>query len=296
MNVSPDGSAETIAKIAMAVQEAEWAGAISRAHAEAIRAALSPSAAAAAAAATDTDTATAKAAAAAKPAQAEYALALPNPAAVSLPMSSRVALRFGVQRVQLLRQHVDSGKAGLELTTTEGKFLAGFTCEDLYNMGYTKASLSLTQRVLLGEGRLGCWPLGQLTLCFGFTADEMLRALGLWRLDSALPPEQLALLEQLLCSSQSAESYHAAGVTAEMLAGLGCTIRMLQCMPFGLKDIVTYMGLTYAVARKMGLDATTCGAKGWSCVSVRGALQLSDQQAKESGLTVSQFLVVPGLR
>jgi hypothetical protein len=160
----------------------------------------------------------------------------------------------------------------------------------------TSKNRQLTPRVLLGSGRLGCWPLGQLAVCFGFTAAEMLRALGVERLDAAVPPPQLALLSKLLASQQSAQSYGAAGVSSEMLHGLGCDIGMLQTLPFGVKDIATYMGLTYTLARQMGLGAETCGTSGWSFVNVREALKLSEKQAQECGLTVARFLVLPGGR
>jgi hypothetical protein len=288
MAASPDGPAATatVEQILSAVQAAEWSGAVSRAHASAIRAAIAP------AAAPDGP----PGAAAGPQAKVAYALAAPDPRLVALPISARLALRFGVQRAELLRQHIDSGKAGAQLLSAEGKFLAGLTCEDLYNLGYTKASLQLTRRVLLGSGRLGCWPLGQLAVCFGFTAAEMLRALGVERLDAAVPPPQLALLSKLLASQQSAQSYGAAGVSSEMLHGLGCDIGMLQTLPFGVKDIATYMGLTYTLARQMGLGAETCGTSGWSFVNVREALKLSEKQAQECGLTVARFLVLPGGR
>jgi hypothetical protein len=235
----------------------------------------------------------AEAPAAAAPPPRPVALA-PRADLVRLPASARIGLRFGLLRpASELRAHIDAGGAGQEALLCDGKFALGLTCEDVYNLGYARANVAPSALVLLGSRRLDCWPVGQLAVLFGFSAEQLLAPLGVAAVGEVAGPEALAQLGRLFATRQSAQSFGAAGLTAPLLAGLGCDIAMMQLFRFGVKDLATYMGLTYPVARSMGFTNGCCAAPGWGFSEVRAALALTPEQAEESGLTVRHFLVVP---
>jgi hypothetical protein len=243
------------------------------------------------------------------PPRARQTLAAPRAAAVRLPASARIFMRFGLlTATSRLRAHLDAGGAGAEALLTDGKFALGLTCADMYNLGYTKANIALSPLVLLGTPRLEAWPLGQLARCFGFTAHELLAPLGVAHLNQTVEPaadqppaarasdQALDALAALFATAQTAESFGAAGLSAQLLQQLGCDMPMLQLLSFGAKDMAAYMGLTYAIARDMGFTNACCDKPGWSFSEVRAALHMTKAEAEECGLTVQHFLVVPGVR
>jgi hypothetical protein len=233
--------------------------------------------------------------AAANPAECEEAglLALPPPdsSLVKIPPSVRMTLgvsMFGA--VDSLMRDLRGRDEGLP--SAEQLWYHGFSCQDLYNSGLDKRDIALTKDMVLGTQQRPHYMLGELAVYFGFSRAEVCAALSVPDTRKLTSDGRKKILA-LYLTRQSAESYAAIGMNADFWCEMGVSLQMMTSMPFGVREICSELGLTYAQARRMGLGPDLCAHPGWSYGDLRSALGMDAAQLQAAGLILGNILVVP---
>lgn len=218
----------------------------------------------------------------------------PQPDLVKIPPTLRLRLSVSLTAdVATVASSIRAKNNG-SLLPAEVMWKMGFTCEDLYNFGYRKCDVRLTQALLLGEAR--CtepFAVGELTVYFQFSREDILCSLGVRATTKPMPRASMQLLLGLFKTNQNAQSYAAAGFDVPFLHYLGMDIQTLLHFPFGVKDMAAHMGLTYDLAVAMGLTNDVCKTVGWGYNDVRTALRMTPAQLTKTGFDLGNLLVVP---